>query len=100
MRVHLPGRRRTDSSPNQGREVSTSAVVELSMTGWKRSPSQLMQHVHRGREAVLDLGRMEVELPFVPKDVDQDLRRLDDGASRRESCGGGGSAENRPAIGI
>ena len=33
VRVHLPGRKRTDSRPNQGREVRISAIVELSMIG-------------------------------------------------------------------
>ncbi len=40
VRVHLPRRRRIDSNPAHGCEVRISAVVELSVTGRNRLPSQ------------------------------------------------------------
>ena len=79
VRVHLPGRRRIDSSPAQGRDVRISAVVELSVTGRKQSPSQRCSMCIVERKTVFDLRRMDVELPAMPKHVDEDLRRFGNG---------------------
>ena len=79
MRVHLPSRRRIDSSPAHGREVRISAVSELSVTGRKSSPSQRCSMWIVGRVAAFDLRGMEVQLAAVAIEIDQDLGRLGDG---------------------
>ena len=56
-----------------------SAVVELSTTGRNSLPFQACSMYIVGRVAVLHLDRLDVELPVVAVDVQENLGRLGDG---------------------
>ena len=59
----------------------------------------MVQHVHRGRVALLHLGRMEIELPLVPVDIDEDLRGLGDRGRGVKAVAVAEQAESRPTTG-